>query len=151
MKNKDWTGNKQTTFAMLGASNHTDHDRAERDYYATEPKAVEELLKVETFKGSIWENCCGEGHLSKPMIKAGYAVVSTDLIDRGYGQGGIDFFECDKTLADNIITNPPYSAALEWVEHSLNLLENGKNLRCFFQSSFWRAKGERNYLKQGHP
>lgn len=59
--NKDWTGNKKTTFVTLGASNHTDHDRAEHDYYATEPKAVEELMKVEKFNGSIWENCCGGG------------------------------------------------------------------------------------------
>lgn len=51
--NKDWTGNKKTTFVTLGASNHTDHDRAEHDYYATEPKAIDELLKVETFNGSI--------------------------------------------------------------------------------------------------
>lgn len=26
---KDWKGNKKTTFATLGASNHTDHERAE--------------------------------------------------------------------------------------------------------------------------
>ena len=25
---KDWTGNKKTTFVTLGASNHTDHERA---------------------------------------------------------------------------------------------------------------------------
>ena len=29
---KDWTGNKKTTFVTLGASNHTDHERAEHDY-----------------------------------------------------------------------------------------------------------------------
>lgn len=123
--NKDWTGNKKTTFVTLGASNHTDHDRAEHDYYATEPKAIDELLKVETFNGSIWENCCGEGHISKELVKAGHDVVSTDLVDRGYGEGNIDFFKCNKTLADNIVTNPPYSAALEWTEHSLDLLESG--------------------------
>ena len=88
---KDWTGNKKTTFVTLGASNHTDHERAEYDYYATEPKAITYLLEVEEFKGSIWENACGEGHISKELIKNGYDVVSTDLIDRGYGIGGIDF------------------------------------------------------------
>lgn len=49
---KDWTGNKKTTFVTLGASNHTDHDRAEHDYYATEPKAADILCDVETFEGS---------------------------------------------------------------------------------------------------
>ena len=45
--NKDWTGNKKTTFVTLGASNHTDHDRAEYDYYATEPKAADLLCDKE--------------------------------------------------------------------------------------------------------
>ena len=150
-KVKDWTGNKKTTFVTLGASNHTDHDRAERDYYATEPKAVKELLKVETFKGSIWENCCGEGHLSKPMIEAGYAVVSTDLIYRGYGQGNIDFFKCDKSLADNIVTNPPYSTALEWTEHSLDLLENGEKLALFLPIQFLESDKRAKLFKTRPP
>ena len=144
---KDWTGNKKTTFVTLGASNHTDHDRAEHDYYATEPKAVEELMKVEKFNGSIWENCCGEGHLSESMIKAGYDVVSTDLVDRGYGEGNIDFFKCNKSLADNIVTNPPYSTALEWTEHSLDLLESGKNLHYFFRYNFLKVTKEQNCLR----
>ena len=43
----------------------------------------------ETFEGTIWENCCGEGHLAEPMKARGYEVISTDLIDRGYGRGGV--------------------------------------------------------------
>lgn len=38
---KDWTGNSKTTFAILGASNHTDKKREVNDYYATDPKALE--------------------------------------------------------------------------------------------------------------
>lgn len=34
---QDWSGNKQSIFTTLGASNHVDHERAEYDYYATEP------------------------------------------------------------------------------------------------------------------
>lgn len=148
---KDWTGNKKTTFVTLGASNHTDHDRAEHDYYATEPKAVEELMKVEKFNGSIWENCCGEGYLSKPMIKAGYDVVSTDLVDRGYGKGNIDFFQCDKSLADNIVTNPPYSTALKWTEHSLDLLESGKKLALFLPIQFLESDKRAKLFKTRPP
>lgn len=28
---KDWTGNSRTTFTTLGASNHSDYERAEHD------------------------------------------------------------------------------------------------------------------------
>ena len=43
----------------LGASNHTDKDRAAYDYYATEPKAVEKLLdmvhaKIPVLFDDIW-------------------------------------------------------------------------------------------------
>ena len=85
--NKDWNGNHKTTFVTLGASNHTDHERAEHDYYATEPLAADLICGVEDFEGGIWENCCGEGHLAKRFEELGHEVVSTDLIDRGFGQG----------------------------------------------------------------
>ena len=47
---KDWVGGRASVFKTLGASNHTDHERAWGDYYATEPKATEWLLKLEQLK-----------------------------------------------------------------------------------------------------
>lgn len=148
---KDWNGNKKTTFVTLGASNHTDHDRGDHDFYATEPKAVDWLLKVEDFEGTVWENCCGQGHLSKRMTELGLNVISTDLIDRGFGKGGVDFFECTKTLGDNIITNPPYSVAQEWVEHSLELLQDGKKLALFLPIQFLESKKRRKLFDTTPP
>lgn len=148
---KDWIGNKKTTFVTLGASNHTDHERAEHDYYATEPKAADLICEVENFEGGIWENCCGEGHLSKRFIELGYDVVSTDLIDRDYGTGRIDFFKCDKALAPNIVTNPPYKYAKEWVEHSLELIENGNKVALFLPIQFLESDGRRELFKNNPP
>ena len=42
----DWSGNKNSIYKTLGASNHTDKERQSEDYYATEPKAVELLIQV---------------------------------------------------------------------------------------------------------
>lgn len=148
---KDWTGNKKTTFVTLGASNHTDHERAEHDYYATEPIAADLLLNEEHFDGTIWENACGEGHLSKPMAARGYEVISTDLIDRGFGKGGVDFFKLRKTLGDNIITNPPYAFAREWVEHSLELLQPGKKLALFLPIQFLESDSRRPLFNNTPP
>lgn len=47
--NQDWTGNKNSIYKTLGASNHTEKEREENDYYATEPKAVELLCQLEKF------------------------------------------------------------------------------------------------------
>ena len=65
--------------------------RKENDFYATPSWAVESLLQVEKFPDLIWEPACGDGAISKVLRTHGHEVLSTDLIDRGYGQGGIDF------------------------------------------------------------
>ena len=41
---KDWIGNKKSTFVQLGASNHSEKEREENDFYATDPKALEIFL-----------------------------------------------------------------------------------------------------------
>lgn len=96
----------------------TSPNRPEFDYYPTPPEATHALLGAETFTGTIWEPACGDGAISKILEAQGYSVLSTDLIDRGYGTGGKDFFTSFDT-ADNIITNPPYNLAQEFIEHAL--------------------------------
>lgn len=147
---KDWTGNSKSTFVTLGASNHSDHERAEYDYYATEPKAIDELFKVEDFNGTIWEPACGEGHLSKRMIELGKQVISTDLIDRNYGEGGVDFLTTEYCRGDNIITNPPYAQAQEFIEHALEILPKGGKIAMFLKLTFLESE-ERIKLFEKNP
>jgi hypothetical protein len=147
---KDWTGNKNSIYKTLGASNHTDAERQNEDYYATDPKAAELLLKLETFS-NIWECACGEGHLSKIFEKAGHNVRSSDLIDRGYGESGFDFLSIDNLQWDgDIITNPPYKYAQEFVEKSLNIINNGNKVAMFLKLQFMEGKA-RKRLFQLHP
>lgn len=97
-----------------------DSENRERDdFYPTPPKATKALLSVEQFEGSIWECACGDGAMSKVFEEAGFQVISTDLIDRGYGTSGVDFLLDYSTTADNIITNPPFKFANEFVYHAL--------------------------------
>jgi ParB-like chromosome segregation protein Spo0J len=56
-------------------------------FYRTPTETTRALLKVEKFRSRVWELACGDGAISKVLIEAGYEVVSTDLIDRGYGEG----------------------------------------------------------------
>ena len=64
---KDWTGNKNSVFKPLAASNHALYsEREPNDYYATEPKAIDCLLEGGAeLHNDIWEPACGEGHLSE--------------------------------------------------------------------------------------
>lgn len=68
---KDWTGNKNSVFKTLAASNHAEAERQREDYYATEPLAAELLLQNEQFEGPIWECACGEKHLSNVFENRG--------------------------------------------------------------------------------
>ena len=61
--NKDWVGNAHSVVGCLGASNHSATERQMFDFYATDPKAAEWLLKLETFSHDIWEPAAGQGHL----------------------------------------------------------------------------------------
>jgi hypothetical protein len=95
-------------------------DREKNDFYSTPPIAVQKLLLVESFKGKIYECCCGEGHISKELELNGYDVESTDLIDRGFGTPKIDFL-LEQEKRDNIITNPPFKLATQMVRHAQNI------------------------------
>ena len=95
------------------------------DFYPTHPGATHALLAVESFTGPIWEPACGEGDMSRVLIEAGYEVVSTDLIFRGYGEGGRDFLCEWQALGPNIVTNPPFREAQMFVDRAL-MLTTGK-------------------------
>lgn len=152
---KDWTGNQNSIYKTLGASNHTTKERETNDYYATEPKAIELLLKLEQFSPYVWECACGEGHLSKVLEEHGYTVLSTDLIDRGYGKGGVDFLGVTRSdikadVPRDIITNPPYKYAKEFVEHALGISLDGTKVAMFLKLQFLEGKA-RKKLFEKHP
>jgi hypothetical protein len=148
-KNKDWDGNQASIYKTLGASNHTKQDREENDFYATEPKAIDLLCQVEKFNEWVLEPACGEGHLSKRLIENGYQVYSFDIIDRGYGMQK-DFFET-KSWHGDIITNPPYKFAQEFIEKSLSIIPTGNKVAMFLKLQFMEGKARKKLFKDNPP
>lgn len=144
----DWTGNTQATHA----TNQRNHDAEKHDYYATDPRAVELLLEQETFFGPVWEPACGEGHISEALRANGLQVYSSDLIDRGYGCSGVDFMQyrgCG--LRCDIITNPPYKYAREFVEKALSVIAPGRKVAMFLKLTFLEGQGRRELFKYNPP
>ena len=45
----------KNTLNTLGASNLSEKERSELDYYGTNPKTLEALLDVEQFDRRVWE------------------------------------------------------------------------------------------------
>lgn len=109
-------------------------EREENDFYATDPFAINRSMSFFEEIGlerKIWEPACGLGHLSNRLKEFGYDVVSSDLIDRG---GNVENFFVEDFLSDEnggkgdreIITNPPFKLAFEFVEKSMKILSTGK-------------------------
>ena len=153
---KDWTGNSRSAHATLGARNYALNERETNDYYATEPKALELLLELETFSPYVWECSCGEGHLSKVLEEHGYHVKNTDIIDRGYPSTEVaDFLNITKQDISllppmDIITNPPYKYAKEFVEHALDISMDGTKIAMFLKLQFLEGKARRKMFEK-HP
>ena len=155
IKGKDWIGNKKSTFVTLGASNHSQGERDINDYYATDPKALEiflEKLKDDGIKlhENIWECACGEGHLSKVLEKNNFNVWSTDLVNRGYGECNVNFLTClpgGKWNGD-ILTNPPYKYAKEFVEKALELQDDGYYTLMFLKIQFLEGQARKELFKK---
>lgn len=155
---KDWVGNNKSTYVMLGASNHTDKERQNDDYYATNPHALELLLDslkrdgIELHK-YIWECACGQGHLSDVLEKNGYITTNTDLVDRGYKNNflQLDFLTTNTIFDGDILTNPPYKYAKEFVEHALDTLNDGYYCIMFLKIQFLEGQARLNLFRKYPP
>ena len=152
----DWTGNKNSIYKTLGASNHTENEREKDDYYATDPIAVDKLLSAVELPQEIWECACGAGHLSERLIEHGKTVFSSDLRYRGYDKAltGANFLETTPLLYYEpcaIVTNPPYKYAKEFVEHALELLKDGDLCCMFLKLSFLEGKARKKLFVKSPP
>lgn len=135
----------------LGVQTKYSDEREQNDYYATDPIAAEWLVKLENLNHNIWECACGEGNLSEVFVKHGFEVKSTDLIDRGYGTGGVDFLACNEHFSGDIITNPPYKLAEPFIEHALSLVDEGNKVCMFLKVQFLEGKNRRNLYENTPP
>lgn len=137
------------TFRTLATSTHALEEREPNDFYATEPKAVKLLLEKESFNDNILEPCCGKLHITKELEKHNYNVTSSDLIDRDVNCEVKDFSDITEWNGD-IVTNPPYKTALEFIKHSLEIINDGNKVAMFLKIQFLEGKARKEFFKE-HP
>lgn len=95
---------------------------AEHGFYVEPPWLVEALIAAEApFTARVWDPFCGSGTIPRALRAAGVDAMGTDLVDRGYGLGGVDFFTSAATAA-SIVCNPPFNRLEEAVRRSLGLV-----------------------------
>lgn len=99
-------------------------ERDEHDYYVEPFWCSERLFKLERFEGSVWDPACGSGRIVESAIAAGLDAVGSDIVDR-WPDADIDkhvtgsFFDVHQPLGRNIVCNPPFKLAKEFVEIAL--------------------------------
>jgi hypothetical protein len=126
------------------------HHHADRglDAYFSPPEAALSLLDIESqfLPKLIWEPAAGDGAIVRPLLKAGFEVIASDLADYGLEncQSGIDYLKAKPLKKDHgIVTNPPYKLAMKFAEKALsetfylalllrtNFLESTSRMRFF--------------------
>lgn len=152
---KDWIGNYNSIFKCIGANNHCNHDYEEFGFYATDPIAIDKLLTVEQPYKRVYECACGQGHLANRLGEKGFEVYASDIVDRGYGfmQDFLQMKEDEVSWMKDcdILTNPPFSKAKEFVLHALDLVGYGHKVYMFLKLTFLEGKSRYKDLFSKYP
>ncbi len=87
----------------------------------------------------------------KSLVRHGYDVVSRDLVDRGYGEVKDFLFMNNEQWDGDIITNPPYAFAQEFVEQALKMIQPGRKVAMFLKLTFLEGKKRAELFKSTPP
>ena len=135
----------------LRTTNTRNKNSETNDYYATDPKVIDELLRFEDFKKDILEPCVGGGHLAYRLNDYGFSVKGFDIIDRSYPNTVIkNVLDIEKNNLD-IITNPPYKNAKEIIEHLIQVSDKGIKIACFLKLTFLESVNRYEFFKKYPP
>lgn len=154
-KTKDWFGNS-SFFIQNHRKKETEVSQA--DFYATHPTSVRAFLKMYDLFDSndhFWEPACGTGNISKVLKdEHHFDVYSTDLVDRGYGDGQLNFLQCmtlPKKDINVILTNPPFKYADAFLEQAMTLLPSNGRYIAFLPLTFLEGKGRYKLFQRWTP
>lgn len=128
--------------------------RPRHDFRPTPPEPTESLLDFyrDILTGrSFHEGSCGDGAIARVMMKQGFSVLATDLIERGhdddlfgpkgFGKSGVDFLDLDASRYPrgdySTIMNPPFS---HWKEFAFKCHElEMPFIALFAKMTIWNA------------
>lgn len=101
-------------------------------------------------KGKVF-SCfaCGGGSTMGYKL-AGFDVYSSDKINRGFGDV-LDFLNCDKPFDGDILTNPPFRYAVDFVKKGLQLVCKGNKVWLFLKIQFLESRLRKDLFKSTPP
>lgn len=135
--------NALKTLGSTGLATNSQRKDNPGDYYGTNPAAVESLLSREEFDKKIWEPCAGKHNISNVLKSHAYKVWESDIFGYGLNHSIVDFLEYEGEWDGDLITNPPYNLAGDFVEKALKIVKPGKKLAMFLRLQF--LEGQKRY------
>ena len=149
-------------FKLMGS--HSATERAKDDFYQSSSEIANALFECVNagIKGNkvyaaglgntvIIDSSAGTGVLLEPLYKSCWYQIGYDIADRGYEHVIIrDWFNVNTDMWKKeiwfnrhpkiIVQNPPFKLALEFVQHSLELLERGELLFSLHRIQFLETR-----------
>ncbi len=116
--------------------------RIESDFYPTPLSAFTPLLPFLPAHCKYWEPACGDGRLIKAMKLAGLDADGSDIVI-----DGMSFLQ-DETDREVIITNPPFSLALEFCDHAL---DRANEVYMLLRLNFLGSQSRHDWWKKNEP
>ena len=99
-------------------------DRHPEDWYIEPSWTSERLFAVESFLGEVCDPACGSGRILASAEKASYQIRGFDLVQRSsYCTRVENFLNFSAYRLDNIVSNPPFGIAQQFVQHALAMAD----------------------------
>ena len=116
-------GSKGVDLLAKGKRRRRSHifDRDHHDFYVEPAWCSERLFAVEPFAGLIWDPAAGSGRIPRAARAAGLSNFASDIADHGCGQRQDFLIASAPAEAFNVVTNPPFGLARDFVERALTL------------------------------
>ena len=137
------------------------YERVDADAYRTPPQPIEALLDHVAFEGLTWECAAGEGDMSAVLRRRGMRVVTSDIRRTGTDWDDTDFLALSTVVVidalirqglKNIITNPPYSVADDFVRRALAITKvTGGKVAMLLGHDYDTALVQRRWAFRDHP
>lgn len=124
---------------MAGNARSSGYERQTQDWYCEPPRAVHALLDMEIFSPTVWDPACGKGTIPTVCRERGIDAIGTDIIDRGAAKWTADFL-LSRDIAESVITNPPFSLAVDFAIKALSFADKV----AILQRTSW-LEGEKRY------
>ena len=124
------------------------YERHAFDWYIEGRDVVDKLFTAVAFEGAVHDPACGGGNIPKVAMSRGLEATGSDIVDRGYGCGGVNFLD-DDTPRVNIVSNPPYVLAEKFAHHALKVASG--RIALLVRLAFLEGQGRRKRLFVPHP